>query len=169
MLFVSKRRLVITAVLAGSSQKEVARRYGVSQSWISRLMARYRAEDEAAFEPRSRAPHSSPHATPETLAELILTVRDDLAVRGHDAGAETIAWHLRHHHGQVVPRSTIHRILTRHGRVSPESKKRPRSSWIRFEAEQPNETWQSDFPPSTSCREVPPPATDSPPATMSRS
>lgn len=108
-------------------------------------MARYRVEGEAAFEPRSRAPRCSPHATPETLVALILTVRDDLAVRGHDAGAETIAWHLRHHHGQVVPRSTIHRILTRHGRVSPEPKKRPKSSWIRFEAEQPNETWQSDF------------------------
>ncbi|WP_460809210.1 helix-turn-helix domain-containing protein [Microlunatus endophyticus] len=40
----SKRRLVVSAVLAGSSQSEVARRYGVSQGWISRLMARYRVE-----------------------------------------------------------------------------------------------------------------------------
>ncbi len=29
--------------------------------------------------------------------------------------------------------------------VEPEPKKRPKSSYIRFEAEQPNETWQSDF------------------------
>ena len=36
----SKRRLVITAVLTGQSQSEVARSYGVSQGWISRLMAR---------------------------------------------------------------------------------------------------------------------------------
>lgn len=50
----SKRRLVITAVLAGGSQSEVARTYGVSQPWISRLMARYLLEGEAAFEPRSR-------------------------------------------------------------------------------------------------------------------
>jgi transposase len=49
----SKRRLVITAVLAGASQSEVARTYGVSQGWISRLMARYRDQGEAAFEPRS--------------------------------------------------------------------------------------------------------------------
>lgn len=47
----SKRRLVITAVLAGQSQSEVARTYGVSQGWISKLMARYRAEGEQAFEP----------------------------------------------------------------------------------------------------------------------
>ena len=45
----SKRRLVITAVLAGQSQSEVARTYGVSQGWISKLMARYRAEGEQAF------------------------------------------------------------------------------------------------------------------------
>ena len=59
----SKRRLVITAVPAGSSQSEVARTYGVSQGWISRLLARYRAEGDAAFEPRSRAPGSRPGAT----------------------------------------------------------------------------------------------------------
>jgi transposase InsO family protein len=29
--------------------------------------------------------------------------------------------------------------------VTPEPAKRPKSSYIRFEAEQPNETWQSDF------------------------
>ncbi|MFP5021183.1 helix-turn-helix domain-containing protein [Pseudonocardia phyllosphaerae] len=41
----SKARLVITAVvLEGRSQSEVARAYGVSQSWISRLVARYRVE-----------------------------------------------------------------------------------------------------------------------------
>ena len=56
----SKRRLVITAVLAGGSQSEVARSYGVSQGWISRLMTRYTTEGEAAFEPRSRAPNTRP-------------------------------------------------------------------------------------------------------------
>jgi hypothetical protein len=29
--------------------------------------------------------------------------------------------------------------------VSPEPRKRPKSSYLRFAAEQPNETWQSDF------------------------
>ena len=53
----SKVRLVITAVVVeGRSQGEVARAYGVSQGWVSRLVARYRAEGEAAFEPRSRRP-----------------------------------------------------------------------------------------------------------------
>ena len=38
----------------------VAREYGVSQGWISRLVARFHSEGEAAFEPRSRLPHTSP-------------------------------------------------------------------------------------------------------------
>jgi len=58
---VSKARLVITAVVVlGRSLREVARAYGVSHGWISRLVARFRLEGEAAFEPRSRRPHRSP-------------------------------------------------------------------------------------------------------------
>ena len=141
----SKRRLVVTAVLAGQSQSAVARTYGVSQGWISRLMARYRTEGEAAFEPRSRAPKTSPGATPSATVELVLRLRKRLAVAGLDAGADTIGWHLQHQHGARVSRATIHRILTRAGQVVPEPAKRPKSSYIRFEAAQPNECWQADF------------------------
>ena len=44
-----------------------------------------------------------------------------------------------------MSRASIARILTRHGRVVPAPKKKPKSAYIRFQAEQPNETWQSDF------------------------
>jgi len=141
----SKRRLVITAVLAGSSQSEVARTYGVSQGWISRLMKRYAAEGEASFEPRSRAPKNSPTATPEATVTLVLELRKKLSEAGLDAGADTIDWHLQHHHQITLARATINRILVRAGQVSPDPSKRPKSSYLRFEAEQPNETWQSDF------------------------
>jgi transposase InsO family protein len=142
---VSKRRLVITAVLAGQSQSEVARTYGVSQGWISRLMARYRDEGEAAFEPRSRAPKTSPGATAPETVELVLQLRKQLDESGLDAGADTIEWHLQHRHQTTLSRATINRILVRAGQVAPDPAKRPKSSYIRFEAEQPNETWQSDF------------------------
>ena len=141
----SKRRLVITAVLAGSSQSEAARTYGVSQGWISRLMTRYQAEGEAAFEPRSRAPKSSPGATTPDTVQLVVRLRKQLEESGLDAGADTIDWHLQHHHQITLARATINRILLRAGQVSPDPSKRPKSSYIRFEAEQPNETWQSDF------------------------
>jgi transposase InsO family protein len=141
----SKRRLVITAVLAGTSQSEVARTYGVSQSWISRLMARYADEGSAAFEPRSRRPHTSPNAAAAATTELVLRLRKELAETGLDAGADTIGWHLTHRHQITLSRATIHRILTRAGLVTPQPAKRPKASYLRFQAEMPNETWQSDF------------------------
>lgn len=141
----SKRRLVITAVLAGQSQSEVARTYEVSQGWISRLMARYRDEGEAAFAPRSRAPKTNPGATALETVELVLRLRKQLEESGLDAGADTLGWHLEHHHQTTLSRATINRILTRAGAVTPDPSKRPKSSYIRFEADQPNETWQSDF------------------------
>ena len=142
----SKARLVITAVtLENRPVAEVAADYNVARSWIYELLARYKAEGEAAFEPRSRRPHTSPGATDAATVELIVRLRKELTEAGLDAGAETIGWHLTHHHKITVSRATIHRILLRNTAVTPDPSKRPKSSYLRFEAEQPNETWQSDF------------------------
>ena len=142
----SNARLVITAVvLEGRTQGDVARAYGVSQGWVSRLVARYRDEGEAAFQPRSRRPKTSPNALPVDTIELIVRLRKDLTDAGLDAGPATIQWHLRHHHQLQVAPATIARTLTREGLVTPEPKKRPKTSYIRFQAAMPNECWQSDF------------------------
>ena len=141
----SKRRLVITAVLSGRSQSEVARAYGVSQGWISRLMTRYGEEGEAAFEPRSRRPNTSPTATPAASVDLVLRLRKELTEQGLDAGPETIVWHLAHHHRLRLARATVARLLTSHGLVVPQPHKRPRSSYVRFQADLPNQCWQADF------------------------
>jgi transposase InsO family protein len=142
----SKARVVITAVVVeGRSQAEVARAYGVSKGWVSKLVARYRAEGEAAYEPRSRRPRSSPKAIALGTVELIIGLRKELTEQGLDAGPDTIAWHLHRHHQITVSVATISRYLTAHGMVTPAPKKRPRSSYIRFQAALPNECWQSDF------------------------
>jgi transposase InsO family protein len=142
----SKAKLVITAVvIEGRSQSEVARAYGVSKGWVSKLIARWRAEGEAAFQARSRRPRSSPRATDPATVDLVLELRKKLTEAGLDAGADTLGWHLAHHHQVTLSRATINRILTRAGAVVAEPAKRPKSSYIRFQAEQPNETWQSDF------------------------
>jgi transposase InsO family protein len=143
---VSKARVVITAVVVeGRSPSEVARSYGVSRSWVYELVARYRAEGDAAFEPRARRPKTSPTAIPEATVELIVKLRRELGGQGLDAGADTIGWHLEHHHDVRVSRATIDRTLRRQGLVTPAPSKRPRSSYVRFEADQPNEMWQADF------------------------
>jgi transposase InsO family protein len=142
----SKARLVITAVTVEKRPvSEVARTYGVARSWIYTLLARYEEEGEAAFEPRSRRPKTSPNAISADTVELIIRLRKELAGQGLDAGPHTIAWHLRHHHQIRLSAATISRYLTRQGLVTPEPKKRPRSSYLRFAAELPNERWQSDF------------------------
>src|SRR5215470_2395212 len=142
----SKARLVITAVtIEKRPVSEVARAYGVARSWIYTLLARYRAEGEAAFEPRSRRPGTSPAAISDTTVDLIIALRKELAGQGLDAGPHTIRWHLEHHHGRRVSAATVSRHLARAGLVVPDPKKRPKSSYIRFAAEQPNECWQADF------------------------
>lgn len=125
----SKARLVFTAVIIeGRSQGEAARTYGVSQGWVSRLVARYRAEGEAAFEPRSRRPKTSPRALPDATVALIIALRKELAGQGLEAGPDTICWHLEHRHRIRVSPAAISRYLARTGLVTPEPRKRPKSS-----------------------------------------
>ena len=142
----SKARLVITAVVVeGRSQSAVAREYGVSQGWISRLVARYRREGEAAFTPRPRRPLTSPTRLPQATIDVIVELRERLASNGLDNGPHTIAWHLQHHYGLRVAPASIHRHLRAAGLIAPQPQKRPKSSYIRFAAQQPNERWQADF------------------------
>jgi transposase InsO family protein len=144
---VLRAQLVITAITTqGLTQAEAARTYGLSEAWVGRLMARYRDEGEAAYTPRSRRPNTSPNALAPDVVDLIVRLRKELTEDGLDAGPETIGWHLHHHHhGHRVSPSTISRYLTRAGLVVPEPNKRPKSSYTRFEASMPNQTWQSDF------------------------
>ncbi|WP_373123124.1 DDE-type integrase/transposase/recombinase, partial [Mycobacterium marinum] len=142
----SKARLVITAVLVeGRSQSQVARDYGVSQNWVSRLLKRYTLEGEAAYQPRSRRPHTSPTRLPQTTIDLIIALRHTLTDTGLDAGPHTIAWHLRHHHKLRVSVASISRHLSAAGLITPSPHKRPKASYIRFAAEQPNQRWQADY------------------------
>jgi transposase InsO family protein len=142
----SLARLVITAVkIEGRSKSEVARDYGISRYWVQQLVKRFEVEGAAAFEPRSRRPHTSPHAVSLELEDQIVRLRKTLTKKGLDAGGETIAAHLAVTGVTPVPAvSTIWRILTRRGFITPQPQKRPRSSWHRFCADQPNERWQAD-------------------------
>ncbi|HEX4402059.1 MAG TPA: IS481 family transposase [Galbitalea sp.] len=139
------RIIVISVVVEGRSKAEVARDYGVTYRWVHTLVGRYLAGGWEAIEPRSRRPHTSPTRTSAELEEAILGLRRSLQAAGYDAGPHTIAAHLEREHGTSPAVSTIWKVLTRHGLVIAEPRKRPRSSYLRFEADLPNETWQSDF------------------------
>ena len=140
----SKNRVIVLAVVEGGlTVADAAERFGVSPRWIYVLLARYRAEGLDGLEARSRRPHSSPTRIPETVRDQILVLRDALEAEGLDAGGESIRDRLPTD-PPPPSASTIWRILKAHDRVTPQPQKRPRSSWKRFEAAAPNETWQSD-------------------------
>jgi transposase InsO family protein len=138
-------RFVVDAVIVeGRRPTEIAELHGISRAWLYVLLARYREGGYPALEPRSRRPRSSPLRTSPEVEAAILELRAELALAGHDAGPSTIAHHLAQRRGTSPSPATIWRILRRNGRVTPQPHKRPRSSFVRFEAALPNELWQAD-------------------------
>ena len=65
------------------------------------------------------------HETPARSSEAIVELRGELERQGHDAGAETIAYHLAQTHRTFPPVSTIWRILRREGLVVPQPPEAP--------------------------------------------
>ena len=141
----SKQRVIVEAVLAGKSQREVARLYGISQPRVSQLVAAWRAGGWDAVELRSRRPRSNPNQTPPEVVDRILALRHHLSNDGCDAGPHSIAAILDDELAIAPSVTTIWRILTRAGAITAEPRKRPKRSSIRFAADLPNECWQADF------------------------
>jgi transposase InsO family protein len=142
----SKHRVAVLKVVSAQlSVTAAAVECGISRGHLHRLLRRYRDDGLEAVEPRSRRPRTGPGRTPDAVRDRIIALRVELTARGLDAGPATIAWHLGRAGLPAPSTSTIRRVLHAAGLVVPEPRKRPRSSWIRFEASAPNELWQSDF------------------------
>jgi len=141
------RYLVDAVVVGGQSPNELARSHAISRSWLFELLRRFREGGYPAIEPRSRRPHSCSHQVGPEAQTTILALRQELTAAGDDAGAHSIAHHLAGRLEQVPSVTTIWRILKRHGLITPQPHKRPRSSFLRFEAQLPNEMWQCDSTP----------------------
>ena len=144
----SKARLVITALFIDGPDPGRGRR-PLRRAPVLGLQAQgpLQAEGEAAFEPRSRRPRASPTATPPATVELILRAAQG-AGRGRPGrrpGHHRLApGPAPQRHGLTRPRSPG--ILARGRARRPRSRgSDPKSSYLRFEADLPNETWQSDF------------------------
>lgn len=142
-------KLLAAVVAAGEGQdvcvSAVCRDGGVSRKTFYKWAARYRAEGMAGLEERSRRPHRSPRRVSADIEDLVVRLRKELIDAHLDHGATTIQWHLgRRGVGPVPSVAGVHRILVRRGLVDPQPRKRPKSSWRRFEAPAPNECWQID-------------------------
>jgi transposase InsO family protein len=142
----SRARVAVLKVVCGHlSVTAAAAESGYSRRQLHRLLIRYREGGLDALEPRSRAPSTNPAQTSQEIRERVIELRQRLTADGLDAGPVTIGWHLQQEGLKAPAPATISRILTRAGLINPQPRKRPRSSYTRFEMAQPNEMWQSDF------------------------
>jgi transposase InsO family protein len=142
----SKNRVIVLSITNQNlTITQAAKKYKVSRQWIHKLLKRAANGGIEAVEPRTRTPKTNPNKTPPETAEKIIELRQTLAADGLDNGAHTIAWHLKQQGIKPPAKSTIWRILKQAGLVTPQPKKKPKAYLQRFEADQPNETWQSDF------------------------
>lgn len=142
----SKQRVVVLSIVhQGLTVTEAAKEHGFTRTHIYTLLKRYKEGGLDAVEPRTSRPKSSPHATSEQLRNRIVQLRIALDRGGLDHGPISIQSYLASEGFRPPSTSTIRRILHQAGLITPEPRKRPKSSYVRFEAAQPNETWQSDF------------------------
>ena len=142
----SKNRVIVLSVTNQNlTVSEAAKKYKVSRQWVYRLLDKYHAGGIEAVENSSRKPHGHAQQTPDAVKASIVELRSSLAEQGIDNGAQTISWYLIQQGINPPAISTIWRILKQSGLVTAQPKKKPRAYIQRFEALQPNETWQSDF------------------------
>lgn len=128
----------------GWSIAELCRRYEVSRRTGYKWLAAYERAGPAGLADGSHRPRGCPHATPPAVVDLILQLQ-----HRYTWGARKVRRLLQDRvpADQVPTKTTVHRILERHGRVRPR-----RRSRRRFHAgppgtpmDQPNAVWTADF------------------------
>jgi transposase InsO family protein len=139
----------VAAALAGQIENvaQFCRDQQISRQTFYKWRRQFREHGLAGLEERSRRPVSCPGQTSADLEELIVATRVALIADGRDHGPQSIVWELQRRgaRAKVPARSTVWRILTRRGAITPQPQKRPKSATKRFCFARPNECWQSDW------------------------
>jgi transposase InsO family protein len=139
----SLRRLIVEVDVSSVNVTEFCRAHGIGRSFFYGLRARYRAEGDAALEPRSRAARRVANKTSLAVENRIVAMRKHLVDEGLDAGPASIAFWLAGLEG-LPSESTIWRILTARGFITPQPAKAPKGAYRSFVAERANDCWQLD-------------------------
>ncbi|ADU46597.1 IS481 family transposase [Intrasporangium calvum] len=145
VLSVVEQRLdAVREVLSGAEVTEVACRYGVHRATLHRWVGRYLTDQLAGLADRSHRPASCPHQVAPSVEVVVAEMR-----RAHPRwGAKRIRMELLRKpvEGVTVPAvRTIVRVLHRQGLSQPRPRKRPRSSYRRFERPGPMQLWGIDI------------------------
>lgn len=117
----------------------------ISRQTFYKWRRRFRQDGLGGLQEQSRRPNSSPGQTAAAVEEAVLRQRKQLREQGLDHGPQSIVWTLQRDEIAVPSRSTVWRILTRHGLIVAQPHKRPKSATQRFCFGRPNDCWQSDW------------------------
>lgn len=126
----------------GGSVARTCRHFGISRKTFYKWRKRYEAYGAAGLSDRPRTPHRSPRATAPDIVRKIVYLRQT-----YHFGPGRIADYLKRFHGVSVARSSVHRLLGKHGvsRLPANQKHRPHSQrWQRYEKPQPGHRLQVD-------------------------
>ena len=135
-----RMQFVKEMLAAGANRREICRRHNVAPKTGYVYLQRYLEGGEAALEPRSKRPHTSPARLDEATEQRILEIRQEFRW-----GPRKIRWRLEQEGWTRVPaKSTVEEVLKRNGLVAEERSRKSRPH-RRFEHERPNDLWQMDF------------------------
>ena len=141
---IEQRYRAVMAVLDGASVSEVAAEVGVSRQTVHAWLRRYRAAGLAGLVDRSHRTVSCPHRASAELEAVVCELR-----RSHPKwGALRILHELMRAPAPPAPlpsRSTVNRILVRHGLVIPRARRRKRSDYVRWQRPTAMQLWQLDI------------------------
>ena len=135
-------KLLREASTMNRSVARTCRHFGISRKSFYKWRSRHRAYGEAGLCDRPRVPLRSPRATSREVVSKILYLR-----QRYHFGPGRITDYLKRFHQVSVARSSVHRILIRHGlnRLPANQKHRPKGrSWQRYEKPQPGHRLQLD-------------------------
>jgi transposase InsO family protein len=136
-----QRYHAIMEVVSGAPVTEVARRYGVSRQAVHGWLARYERGGLTGLADHSHRPRRQPRQLDAQVEALICQLRG-----AHPRwGPRRLRFELGKAGTSPVPsRSTVYRVLVRHGLVPARKRNRRRQDYKRWQREEPMQLWQMD-------------------------
>ena len=137
-----RHRMLQRAAVTPRGVAQTCRHFGISRKTFYKWKRRFSAAGAAGLCDQPRTPKRSPNATKAEVVSKNLYLRE----RYH-FGAGRIADYLKRFHQVAIARSSVHRILGKHGmqRLPANQKHRPhKQRWQRYEKPQPGHRLQVD-------------------------